>query len=154
MARFSESLDRAAESIKRPDPLPIGHYVMQIIKHPELRSTRNGDYDVVTVPTVVVAPTDDVDSDDVQSYGNVVGAPVRVEFMFPTADEEKAKYEGALNRFKQFAINCGVIIEDDTTVKQILASLVNTQFIGQVEHQPDKTDPSVIYVRLGRTAAV
>lgn len=152
MPRFSDALDRAAETIKRPAAIPAGHYVFQNGPQNSMRPTKNGDYEVVSMPALVVEPMDTIDADALAAFGKVTGQTVRNEIMFPTDEEAKSAYEQALFRLKAFCTNCGVDTSDGTTPKQWLANLPGTRFIGEVTHRVDKNDPEIVYAQMGRTA--
>ena len=155
MARFSDALDRKAEDIRRPPPLPIGHYVMQVTKVPDAPEEMNsskGTYEKLIIPVSVVSPMDDVDPDELSAYGNVTGAPLRLDFIFNCDPAEEAKFEGTLNRLKEFISKAGVDIEEGQ-LGQWLTELPSAQFIGEVRHRPDPNDPNIVYSEIGRTTA-
>jgi hypothetical protein len=155
MARFSDALDRNMEEIKRPPPLPIGHYLMTVTKMPdppaEMQSDK-GSFERLTVPVQIVSATDDVDPDELEAYGNVAGAPLRLDFIFNTSPGEDQKFEGTLNRLKEFLGKCGVDTSSGS-LSEKLTELPNCQFIGEVKHRPDPNDSNIIYNEIGRTTA-
>lgn len=152
MPRFSDALNRTAEEIQRPKPLPIGHYVLQVTKHPEQRASQDNLYEWLTFNCVVVSPSEDVDPDMLAEFGKVAGVPVRKEFMFSTDDEDKNRFEQTLNNVKQFLEHLGVDISVGT-MKEWLPQAVNARFLCEITHRPDKNDPEVVYIQAGRTAA-
>lgn len=154
MPSFSDALNRAAETIKRPPPLPVGHYVLQVTKMPdppEQMNSKVGVLEKLTIQCQSVSPHDDVDPDEIADYGNPAGVPLRLDFLFNTEDE--AKFEGTLNRLKNFCAACGVNVEEGS-VSEWLTELPNAQFLGEVKHRPDPNDPDIIYTEVGRTAAL
>lgn len=154
MARFSDALNRQMEDIKRPPPLPLGHYIFSIPKMPsppEPMQSSKGSYEKLTVNCVVVSAGDDVDPDELRDYGNVAGQPMRIDFIFNNDPDEAAKFEGTLNRLKTFMGHCGV----DTSAGNLgekLTELVGCQFLGEVGHRPDPNDAMVVYAEIKRTA--
>lgn len=152
MARFSDALDRNLEDIKRPPPLPVGHYLFAISKVPDApREIEGKPYEILTINCTVVEPLDDVDPDDLEAFGKVAGTPSKIDFIFNTDPDEEQKFEGTLNRLKEFCQKCGV--EDAANVQQMLAMLPSTRFMGEIKHRIDPNDDSIVYAEIGRTAA-
>ncbi len=154
MARFSEALARAAEEIKAPPPLPLGHYIMRVTKVPDAPSEvtfSTGSADKLTFNVETVSAYDDVDPDMLAEYGNPAGRPMRLEFLFNHDDE--IRFETTLNQLKAFLANCG-IDTDSGTLQEWINDVPNRQFLGQIGHQRDKNDASIVYARIGRTSAV
>lgn len=153
---FSQALDRKLEEVKRPPNLPIGHYTWQINKVPEqetFESSRTGDtFDRLTFQCVCVEAADDVDTDDLEDYGNVAGALNRKSFMFTQNEEEKASWDRSLFNLTRFLKHCGV--DESLSVEQGINDIVGHQFIGELNHRPDPNDAEIIYAEIGRTAAV
>jgi hypothetical protein len=155
MARFEDALSRTMDDIKRPPPLPIGHYVMTISKMPDPPESLNsakGSFEKLTINAQVVAPTDDVDPDELEEFGSVAGSPLRLDFIFNNDPDERAKFEGTLNRLKEFMEKCGVDVSSGSLGEK-LPELVGCQFIGEVKHRPDPNDSNIVYSELGRTTA-
>lgn len=148
--RFSNSLDRALETIERPPNLPVGHYTWQITKHPEI-ATR-GDYEILTFQCTPVEPHDDVDEQDLADYGDFTKTVVRKQFLTPIDDSEKAAQERALYDVSRFLEHAAV--DETLELSQAMAESVNAQFVGELRHRPDKNDPEVIYQEIGTTAPV
>lgn len=157
MARFADALDRTAETIKRPPPPPLGHYVLQVTKvpsPPEEMNSAKFTGSKLTIPLAILSATDDVDEDELAEFGNISGVPLRLEFIFNEAPGEEQKFEATLNRLKEFCERCGVDVSEGTTVMQWLAELAGCQFIGQVKHKADQNDPTILYPEIGATTAV
>lgn len=155
MARFTDALNRNMEDIKRPPPLPIGHYVMTITKMPDAPEPLNsskGDYEKLTINCQTVSATDDVDPDELEEYGNPAGVPLRIDFIFNNDPAEEAKFEGTLNRLKEFMQKCGVDASSGSLGEK-LSELVGAQFIGEVKQRPDPNDSNVLYNEIGKTTA-
>ena len=156
MARFADALNRQMETIKRPPPLPIGHYIMSINKMPgapEAMNSSKGSFEKLTINVQIVSASDDVDPDELSDFGNVAGTPLRLDFIFNNDPAESAKFEGTLNRLKSFMQHCGVDA-DSGVLGEKLAELVGMQFLGEVRHRPDPNDPEIVYNEVGRTAPI
>jgi hypothetical protein len=156
MARFSDALNRQMEDIKRPPPLPIGHYILSIPKMPsppEPLSSNKGSFEKLTINLVTVAATDDVDPDELAEYGNPAGVQLRIDFIFNTDEAEVAKFEGTMFRLKSFMSHCG-IDADGMTLGEAMTQLAGAQVIGEVKHRPDPQNAEIVYNEVARTAPV
>lgn len=154
MPKFADALDRSAETIKRPPPLPLGHYIFQVTKMPDPpveMDTKVGPMEKLTVLCQAVAPHDDVDPDELAEFGQVQGVPARIDFLF--SSEDKNKFEGTMNRLKNFCEHCGVDVSQGT-VGMWLTELPNAQFLGEIGHRLDPNDSEVVYAEIKRTAGV
>lgn len=154
MAKFADALDRRMETIKRPPPLPLGHYIFRVTRMPdppEEMDSKVGKMEKMTVQIAAVAASDDVDPDELAEFGQVAGVPARIDFLF--ANEDANKFEGTLNRLKNFLGHCG-INADEGALNERLAELPNCQFLGEVKHRFDPNDSEIVYTEIGRTAPV
>lgn len=155
MPSFASSLNRAAEEIKRPPPLPVGTYLFRVTKSPdvprEIESKKTGEkYEVLSVPVQVVSVFE-ADQDEIDAYGKVAGQPSRKEFMFSTSDD--VAHDRTLADLKRFCEHCGIDVETGTP-QLWLSQLPNTTFLGDITHRPDPNDASgeTVFSQLGRTA--
>jgi len=149
--KFTDALDRSLEDVKRPPNPPIGHYVWQVSKHPdnssfEAKSTGKT-FDRVEFTVKIVSPMDDVDPDDLADYGDVSGFTSRNSFLFDNEDEQA--FERSLFNLKRFFEHLGLT---EGEIAENLANSVGAQFVGELKHRPDPTDPEIVYAELGRTA--
>ena len=145
---FSQALHIKTDEVERPPLLPIGNYVWQVTKHPEVRKNKDQTQDIVTFPLRCVQPTDDVDPKELKTYGDVTKAFQRKTFWFDLEDE--VAFQKALWQMKNFC-NRTLKIEG-ATIQELLANSVNAQCIGAVIWKPDDKDSSIIYENLGDTA--
>lgn len=152
--RFTEALDRKLEDVKRPPNLPIGHYVMQVQKHPEIidRDGQNGSFQIVKFNMVVVSPHDDVDPDDLEDYGNVEGALLSRDFIFSNSPDDKAKFEQSMFNLKRFLGHLGV--DESLSLTEAFAACPGSQCLAKIKHRPDPNDPEIIYQDIERTAGL
>lgn len=156
MARFTDILDTKADEISRPKNLPIGHYVMQLVKLPEVEEIADGRFEKITFQMRVVSPEESVDPDEIEEFGKVEGQPIRKTFLLNTDPEEKAAFERTMFQLKQTLGHFNIGFEDggDMTIKEAFEAAINAQLIGEVTHRPDKNDPEVIFVEVGKTAPI
>ena len=154
--KFTEALDRKLEDIKRPPNPPVGHYIWQVAKHPdmdEFESRNTGThFERITFQVSVVSPSDDVDTDDLADYGNVTGYTSRKSFMFSSDEDDKASFERSMFNLRRFLGHCGV--DPELSLSEALAATVGQQFLGELTHRPDPQDSEIIYAEVGKTAEV
>jgi hypothetical protein len=154
--KFTEALDRKLEDIKRPPNPPVGHYIWQVSKHPDIdefeSSRTGGTFERITFQITAVSAGEDVDTDDLQEYGNVAGYTSRKTFLFSSSEDDKAAFERSMFNLRRFLGHCGV--SDNLSLSEALAASVGQQFMGELTHRPDPNDPEIIYAEVGRTAEV
>lgn len=155
MARFADALNRSHEDIRRPPPLPLGHYLCTCTKVPdpaEEMSSAKGTFEKLTIPVQVVSALDDVEPDELSAFGNPSGTPLRIDFIFNCDPAEEAKFEGTLNRLKEFLDKAGVNVRQGT-MGEWLHELPGSQFIVEVGHRPDPNDAAIVYAEVKRVTA-
>lgn len=149
---FMNVLDTKVGDVERPPLMPVGTY-QWVVKKIAMDSIANGEWDVVDFQLQCVGPTEDVDADEVSTYGEVKGRPMRHRFMFSTTDEAN---------FKRSLFNLRRFIEEHLRVdgaaamdlKEALANTVNHMCLGTIQWRPDKNNPEVQYDEIGRTAPI
>ena len=151
--RFTDSLDRNMEEVKRPPNPPVGHYVWQVKKHPDtdsFESKASGKtFDRLSFQMSCLEASDDVDPDDLQEYGDVAGFVTTKSFLFDNGDEQA--FERSLYNLKRFFEHLG--LEESMSLSEALAAAVGAQCLGELKHRPDPNDPEVVYAEMGRTVA-
>lgn len=150
--RFAEMLDRKAEEIKAPPLLPAGLYHVRCkaaAEQDEVNGRDGGLFDKVTFRLEVITPIE-VDEDALAEFGKVSGYPLRLEFMFDTAEDEVYKREQTLNRMKQFMENLGTFAEG-MSLGEGLVSCAQGQCQAEIGHRPDKNDATKFYTEIKRT---
>jgi hypothetical protein len=153
-SRFAEALNRSAESIVRPPPLPVGSYLCRVTKlpdPPESMDTKVGELEKLTVNVAVIEALEDVDPDMLAEFGIVKGVPLRRDFLFAVDDDNK--FEQSMFRLRSFCEHCGLDIEGKS-IGDLLNELPNTQFVAAVGHRADRDDPMVSYAEIKYTAPV
>lgn len=156
MASFSEALNRPAETIKRPPPPPLGHYIMGVAKVPgaaEPINTQKFQGSKLTIPIQIISASDDVDMDELEAFGNPAGFNLRLDFLFNEAPGEEMKFESTLNRLKEFCAAAGADVETGTP-QEWLMNLPGAQFLGELRHRVNPNDVSEIYPEIGRITAI
>lgn len=155
MARFADALNRSAETIKRPPPLPAGTYIFRVTKLPDPPveiDTKVGKMERLSIPLAVVREVE-VDEDELAAFGNVQNQPMRRDFLFSNVDD--VAYERTLDQFKRFCTHCGINTEQGTPGEWRM-ELPNAQLMGEVGLRKDDRDESgeTFYAEIKRTAPV
>ena len=149
MANFSDILNKSADTIERPRPMPVGTYACVVQGLPEyaIRNTKNGDSQTVAYKIKPLIPQPDVDQSQLAEFGGVGAAPVQtLTFWLGTNDDEIDKN---FYRVKDFVEHCGMPVTG-VTRKQMLESVANAQVGIVVKHRP-APDGSAVYTEIART---
>lgn len=152
MFNFADIAKTQLADIERPANPPVGTYVFQITKVPEISTSADGKWDTVTFSVVAVSATDNVDPESLTEFGALKNIRSQVRFMFNK--EDKTAAEGTLFRLRQFLENHVKCAEDRMSLTESLNASVNRQFLGDLAWRPDKTNPEIIYTEIKKTAAV
>ena len=156
MPNFMEALNQKTGDIEKPPLLPIGTYKWVVDKY-STDSIANGDWDVVDFNLKLVEPTEDVDSDDLEAFGNVVGQVRRLRFMFPTSPDETANFQKTLYNLRRFlADHLQIDGAEEMELKEALANAKGHMCLANIVWTTDKKDPSGEnkFDNIGRTAPV
>lgn len=157
---FSEYAAVNPEEIPEPKLLPMGTYIWKIVRAPETKPSANGDYTLINVLCRVVSTIDDFeDPEGLADFGDPAGEVRTLMFLFPEQKRDDEDEKGLQKRkdtamrriVRFFTVDCGL---DPAPVQELLATCVNAQFAGTIEHEADRRDPSVFRDRLQRTAPV
>lgn len=153
---FNSALNVKAEDVKAVPVPPIGHYVWQVTKVPTINT--EGQWQRVEIPVRAVSvyeDANDVDPDALREYGKVTSIMNRVTFMYDSVNGTETDLITMQNQVKRFcADHCKVEGAEKMSLKEMLNATVNKKFVGQLNHKPDKRDPSgeTMNANIGRTA--
>lgn len=153
--RFSDALDQKVSEFERPQNLPIGHYVFQNLRMPDVAEITSKDgavFDRITFTCQAISPTDDVDEDQLSAYGDITNTQLRKQFLIPDGEVDFQGYERGRFALRQFISAMGV--DEDLPLGEALTEAVGGQFRGLVSHRPDKNDPERVYQEIGTTLPV
>ena len=151
---FSKALDVKTDKIERPPLPPIGHYIFEVSKPPQLSSVGNDQYDLVTFPLKAVDLFgDDVDPDELKKFGGIKMVTSSHRFMFNKAEDEESQASNTrtLYNLKRFLTE-HLGLEEGKTVRESLDEAVGQQFVANIQYRPDKNNPENIYAEIGKTA--
>ena len=147
---FADVASKPIADVERPPLPPVGTYRWRITKLPEMTTSQNGEWDIVTVNVQAVEALDDVEVEDYN--GDIANIRQQVRFMFNKNDE--AEFEKSLYRFRTFLEKHVQCADDQMTVAQAMNAAVNGEFLGGIVWRQDKQDPEVMHANIGRTAPV
>lgn len=152
MVNFIDALNTKSAQIERPPLIPVGTYRAAVTDIPEITKVSDGKWDVVNFKMRLIEPTDDVNTDDLQAYGNLGPQSVVTQrFMFSAEDE--AGMKRTLYNMKRFLLDhLRIEGNDDTTVKELLNNSKGAQCLVFIGWRPDKNDPELIYNEIKKTA--
>lgn len=147
---FADVASKKMAEIERPPLPPVGAYRFSITKLPEVTTSNDGKWDILTIPCRALEAVDDVDMSDYK--GEVTNIVQSVRFMFNKEDE--VEFEKSLFRAKQFFVNHVQCAGDDDALMEALNNSVNAQFIGTIAWKQDANDAEVFHANISRTAPV
>lgn len=150
---FNEILNTPVEDVKKPPLPPLGSYLMGVIKNEvrEITSKKDGtEYDVVEFTLRGIAPQEDVDTTELQAYGEPKNIILRRSFMFNRSDETAAKT--TLYNLKRFITeHLNVEWPEGKPLKAVLPQTTNAQCIATVAYRPDPQDPENQFAEIKST---
>lgn len=134
---FMDILNKPAEAVEKPKPLPAGQYVCTIVGVPE-HATVN-DKPIIKIKLKPLSPQGDVDMGELSAQGGI-GERMLNHTLWVEEDN--------LHRIKEFCIKFG-ISETGKTLGQMVSELPSRQAVVEVIHKPSK-DGSELYANPGK----
>ena len=144
MVDFSKILSKQAETIEKPKPLPIGTFIFLNTALPEFTGIGKKETPAAVFSLQLVAPTDDVDMDQLKAYGEWKGKKQR----FVMYLSENAEYRTLEELENSFGID-----KTGKTLGQMFNETVNKQVYGTIKHRPSD-DGTEIYAEIEKLARV
>jgi hypothetical protein len=151
---FNKALAVKASAVEKPPLPPIGHYIFQISKKPEIKESETSSWSSINFQCQAVGvfeDADDVDADDLKKFGGVKNVQTRYSFMFN--DEDETQQARSLFYLKEFLVK-QLGLEDTASLMENLSASINKRFVGKLRHRPDKNKPEDVYAEIEKTAAV
>lgn len=131
---FAEAATKRVAEIEKPPLPPVGTYRWSVTKLPEITTTQDGAWDIVTYNVRAIEALDDVDMDGYK--GEVTNITSQVKFMFNKNDEvEFEKSEFRHRTFLEKHVRCA---DDEMSIAQAMNASVNQQFLGKIVWNPGK----------------
>lgn len=141
---FSKILSKQADEIEQPKPLPVGSYICTNPKLPDFKEIGKNGTPGANLGLVVIAPSDDVDPDDLKTFGDVKGKTIRHTLWL----SEDAEW-----RTKEELVNAFGLEEAGKSLGQLFNETINKQVLVTIKHEPT-ADGTGIIARVEKLAAV
>lgn len=154
---FNDVLTTKMTEIERPPLIPMGHYIGQVTKVPNLETVGKGkEWDTCDFPIQLMQAQDDVDQAALAEYGGLgKHSTVQRRFMFNKNDE--ANFKRSLFQMKRFLAD-HLKIEgadgDTMQLKEALNASFGKQVVVFIKHRQDKEDKELFYAEISQTAPV
>lgn len=147
---FASVLDRPADTIKRPPPYPMGHYLAVVDGTPARREVGQNKTPAWDFNLKILQPQADVlESEAFQQFNAEVPDGIAGKTIRHTLFET----DQAAWRMKQFLAEHLMIDSSGKTMRQMLAEAPGRQVIVEISHRPSE-DGTETYTQVKSTAAV
>lgn len=154
MARFADIANKKLADVA-PAPLPpTGFYVMEVSNNPTVteRKGANGDFEIIDFPLRGIASHEDVDMDELNTYGGAKNVSARLSFMFNNDPAEEVNFQKTENRLKRFLEETLGISEDEAAdFKTAFGMVKGRRLIAEIGHRPDRDRPDEFYTEIKKT---
>lgn len=124
---FNKILTKQASAIEKPKPLPIGTYLCNNPQLPKFVGVGKNETPCAEFGLVVLSAGEDVDTDDLATFGKYQGKSIRHRIFLTEATEFRAKEE----LIEKFGIE-----EGDKTLGQLFNETINKQVYVKIKHRP------------------
>jgi len=141
---FSKILSKQAEAIEKPKPLPIGTYICVNQALPTFTGVGKNETPCAEFSLKVIAPTEDVDTAELATYGEYKGKSIRHR-MFLT--------EGTEFRTKEELVNAFGVSEAGKNLGQMFNETINKQVMVTIKHRPSDNGEDM-FAEVEKLAAV
>lgn len=139
MSNFLDALNTRVGDIEKPSLLPVGTYVWSVHKPHKESTSKDGKWATLEIPCIPKMPYDaaeDVDADELASYGDLKAGVNSIRFMLDTQADGKVDAEKFKYNVKRFLLDTlKVDGDEDSTIKELLGKMVGSEFIAQAAHR-------------------
>lgn len=139
---FSALLEKPADSVERPKPLPAFTYLCVVKGLPENGESTQKKTPFVRFNLSPLAAVGEFDQAEIDAIGGLEGKTIRDTYYIT---------EDALWRLKQFLENCGIEAEDKS-IAQMISEAPGCQILVTMRHRSSE-DGSAIFAEVAKTAA-
>lgn len=144
MVDFSKILSKQAAAIEKPKPLPVGSYIALNPALPSFEAVGKKETPAAVFQFQIVAPSEDVDMQELKAYGDWKGKKQRHVLYLSEAAEYRTKEE---------LVNSFGLEEGDKTLGQLFNETVNKQVMITIRHRPSD-DGTGIYAEIEKIAKI
>lgn len=149
--QFSDILDKPADQIDKPKPLPVGTYTWMVQGLPRFDKSKEKQTPFYEFLVKCTGALDDVNEEDLQEWAKKADGTMRSLTEFT----QKLTFyitEGSLYRLQEFLQHCG-IDGDGKSTRQAIDETPNCEFVGNITHTASK-DGTSVYANIGRTGPI
>jgi len=139
--KFESVLDMPASAVERPKPLPRGTYIAVVQGQPRFDKNPNTGTQFAEFTLKLLQALEDVDKDELEAQGGLKERTTRVLFYLT---------DDSVYRLKEFLEHCGVDMDSDATMSQLVAETPGCQVGITIIHKPSK-DGDAIYANVKNT---
>lgn len=147
MASFADILNKRADEVEAPKPVPVGTYLASIDPSPKI----DGEKGTVMFTLSLISPQDDVDPEQLAEFGGVQGRKMFHTLWFLAKEdsgEEGQKRQDYRNK-KFFVDTLGM--DESASFGQMIPDAVGRQLLITVNHTPSQ-DGTQMYANIKSTA--
>ena len=149
-ATFSDILNKPASEVERPKPLPAGTYLCVVKGLPRFDKSSKKQTEFVEFNLSPMQAGEDVDQEDLAAMLlNKDGTSKVLNEL--TIRATYYLTDNSLYRLKDFLTHCGLDVESDASLRQLVDAAPGCQVTAFVKHQASDDGQSV-YAQLGGTA--
>jgi hypothetical protein len=141
---FSAILDRPANEIEKPKPLPVGTYTAVVRGMPEFFESSKKKTPGARFTLEMLAAGEDVDQDDLEAMGGFEGKTLRHDLWLN---------DDLLWRAKDFVEACGLDTSEGS-IGQLLEACNGAQVMIEVRHEPALDGSDSVFARVGKVKAI
>lgn len=141
MANFADLLNKPADSVERPKPLPQGSYNCVVKGLPEQGESKEKKTPFVNFTLLITSPRDDVDEEAIATMGGVVGKTIPAIFYIT---------ENSLFRLTDFLEHCGIELAGKS-ISSAIDESPNSEVVAFIRHEASQ-DGQSIFGRFSKSA--
>lgn len=150
MANISDILNRPAEDVEAPKPLPVGSYNCIVKGLPEQGESSLKKTPFLKFSFQIVSPREDVEEADIEEFEtNKTGEKTPIVGRIVTSDYYLTNE--ALFMLTDMLESLGIDFSDGKSVSAAIDESPNTECVVFIKHEPSK-DGKRFFARVGRVA--
>lgn len=149
MANISDILNRPAENVEAPKPLPVGSYLCVIKGLPEQGESSKRKTPYLRFTYQITSPLADVDEDAIKEY-EAISSGESSSIIGRTLTNDYYTTEAALFMLTDFLGHCGIDFSGGKSISAAIDETPNTEVVVVIKHE--ESNNGRWYARVARTA--
>ena len=144
MTSYTDILNRPAQEIEAPKPLPTGTYLAVVTGLPVQSNVGEKETPVYDFPIQIIQAMDDVDEDQIKEWSGKSGKELR------GANAPRSRFfltEGAVFMLKDFINACGINTDTNKSLNELINEVPNSKVLISIKHRmytPQGGEPTVV----------